>query len=646
MKSAIDEGRALEPLKASEVAFPGEEMTDEAALALVLQDTTVAEKFINGKNLPVAWDAADNLFSASVTADAWPGTNKPRSALPMPVVMEAIESVLPQAQMAFFSDPQPFLIDPKGQTTKEQARAMGHVANWALKEAKFQEETRKIIKSCFQYGNGVGKYGWARGYQSNKVYSQGAGGAVDTQLKSTEISCPTFEFVDLRNLLVDSATRSHDITTARFVEYQKFIDASELDSLRDDYDNVPTREQLALILAEQAERTKDSMQASKVPSQRAQQAELSTAQSSADPLKQNLELLEYWTKDRVITVLQRCIVLRNEPNEFGELPFRSCAFIDVLNAFYGFGISRLLAGEQGFQVGVANLWVDSLSLRLNPMFHRKGGIGQQSQSILAAPGRVVNDSGDLEPLQIQSITEEAQAALSSSDARAAKRIGANFGPEMPTQAMRTAEGVQAFTAGVQVRLQYFVENFATLVFIPVIEAVIQLCKDNLTPEQVKTILSDADSTAFVGDIMTIYNGKYNIQVLSSTKLAARRAMAQLLPLLFQMVQADPVQQSLQVQNKKIDYAQFIQTAVDLTGFPADDLIVDMTPEDQQRAVAQNQALVKAQAGQQQQAQKHQDDLELEQAKGDARAGVAVVKHVLDGSKPEEPAKPLATQQPK
>jgi hypothetical protein len=44
---------------------------------------------------------------------------------------------------------------------------------------------------------------------------------------------------------------------------------------------------------------------------------------------------------------------------------------------------------------------------------------------------------------------------------------------------------------------------------------------------------------------------------------------------------------------------------------------------------------------------HQNDLELESAKGDVRAGIQVVKHVLDQSAAEnEPEKPLATRSSK
>jgi hypothetical protein len=246
---------------------------------------------------------------------------------------------------------------------------------------------------------------------------------------------------------------------------QKYVTANDLDEMRDDptYKNVPTRAQLKELLAAKSEPGVDSMAATKVASFRQNQAEKQDLETSSDPLEQPLEILERWTEDRVIVTLQRKICLRNDENENDEIPLRSCAFIDVLNAFFGLGIGALLKGEQSLQTGVVNKWLDSLDLTLSPSFHRKKGVGPSAQNIGVAPGKVVNDDGELAPLAVQSVTAEALQAIQISESRGRRRVGANFGPDMPTQAMRTAEGVNEFTAGIQVRTQYFIELFAEMV---------------------------------------------------------------------------------------------------------------------------------------------------------------------------------------
>jgi hypothetical protein len=153
--------------------------------------------------------------------------------------------------------------------------------------------------------------------------------------------------------------------------------------------------------------------------------------------------------------------------------------------------------------------------------------------------------------------------------------------------MRTAEGVQAFTSGVSGRLQYFIEQFSDLVFIPALEMIIDMCKAHLKPSQINQILTDEDGAAYNGDILDVYNGNYSLDVLSSTKLAARRAMANLIPMFIQLFSAEPVQDSLAYQNKKVNYAELVEQTFDLIGWDASQIIVDMTHEDQQRASSAN-----------------------------------------------------------
>jgi len=642
LKQSIDEGRALEPILAKDTAFPGQSLEDINAMKIVVQCAEIGEKYLQSKTLTTEWNTDDDLYRAYVTPRNWPNSNTPRSNISMPLILETIETIMPQTHLAFFSDPQPFLLDPKGRTSAAAARATSKLVAWSMDVSDFEEEIRKMEKSTMQYGQCIGKWGWKIAKVRKKKYSRAEDGQVAMKEDDADIAHPTFEAIDLRNVIVDPATRSHDIRKSGWRVHQKYIDATGLDDLRNDgtYKNVPTRDELNTILAEQAEATRDSLIAGKIQTWRENQAERQGVSTSPDPLKQPLEILEYEDNDRIITVLQRAIVIRNDENEEHCSHYVSVAFIDVLNAFYGFGVAKLLEGEQRLQAGVANLYVDSLSLKLNPTWQRKGGIGAKSQNITVGPGKVVSQDGELIPLPMESISAEAMNALQASEARAARRVGANFGQNMPTQAMRTAEGVQDFTSGVQVRLQYFVNNFARMVYLPVVEAFIGLCKDNLTPEQLNSILTDEEGKAYEGDVLEVYNGNYSVGVLSSTKLAGRRAMQAMIPLMMQMLGQPALVSLLNVQGKKFDFVEFFNEVFDISGWPSTDLIVDMTPEDMQRMQQSNPAAVKAQADQQKQTVQHQNDLEKIQAKGEASAGVQVIRHVLSES--AAPAKPLAT----
>ncbi len=71
--------------------------------------------------------------------------------------------------------------------------------------------------------------------------------------------------------------------------------------------------------------------------------------------------------------------------------------------------------------------------------------------------------------------------------------------------------------------------------------------------------------------------------------------------------------------------------------------VDATPQDIQRYMQLQPGAQAAQAKAQQGAQDHQNALDLEEHKGTVRAGVQVVKHILDESKQANQLEPLAVQ---
>lgn len=622
-----------------QVAWSDEQMADMAALQMVLGDVQKAEAFIQSKNMTIDWENFDNLYRGIVNKKTWPGTDNASASLSMPVILEAVEKVLPAIHLAFFSDKQPFILTPRGKTSQGAARANANLLKWATKMSGFKEEIRKTLKSCLLYGFCASRWGWCVDSKTEADYSfdETNKAKVSRTPKKQQTSYPTFENVELRNILFDPSLREQDCRKGRYVIAQCFTDAEGLDDLREDesYQNIPSRADLVKILAAAAEPTTDTLKGSKQISWRDNQAAPQDSTQSVDPLKQPLELLEYVTDDRIITVLQRVIVIRNEANEFDSKTFLSCAFIDVPGAMYGFGIGKLLTGEQLLQTSVVNKWIDSLALALNPAFTEQKGLGAGAQQVKVGPGKILTSVGTLTQIKIDPMTTEALNAISSSELRATRRVGANGGDNMPTQALRTAEGVNSFNQGIVDKLQYFIEIFSDMVFIPALESFLEMCKRNLQPEEINAILSDEDGKAYQGSILDVYNGKVNIEVLSSTKLAARRAAANLVPMIIQLVQAQSVMDSLTAQGKKFDFTEFLKETVDLAGWDINSLVVEADQQDIARHMAMQPGAQKAAGEMQLLDKQHQDKLSEIEATGLMRSGVDVVKHTLDGSKPEK-----------
>ena len=632
LPTAIDVGVAENPILPGEVRTADEAWDDTTALGIVLQDAESAIAYLQSKALvPVGVEGADNVYRAYSNPRQWPN-GKPKASLSMPVALVAIEKILPALYMSLFAQgkKQPFLVTPIGKTKPEAARAQASLLSWAMKQAKLKEEMRLCLKGALQYGLTVGCWGWESKTQRKKTYTRKDGKMVG-EWKDEDIEIPSFEWCNPREILVDPTLARQDVQSgAKFIIKQRFTDGYGLADFRDNpaYKNVPTDDELANFLANGSEPTEDTLAAQKQLVWREFQAQLNSEKSSKDPMAQPLEILEYTTKDRVVTVLQRKLVIRNDANEFGRLNYQSCAYIDVLGSAWGFGICKLLAGEQRLQTGVVNSWIDSLALTLNPVYLETKGIGPGTQSVPTAPGKVITTSGEMKPLITPDVTRPAMEALTASNERANEKAGSNSGAGMAPSVSRTAEGVQAFTSDVVQRLQYFLEQFINLVYIPTLEAFLMIMKDHLTIDQVNSILTAEEGKAYEGDIADVYNAEVDVDVVAGANMMARFAASQLAPMVIQLVSAGPVADQLEVAGKKFAYDEFLTETLDMMGWDVNNLVVDMTPADLQRLQQKNAAVTKVQGDLALQGQKHQDNLSEIDAKASGQAGVAVVRQLL------------------
>ncbi len=631
LKSAVDLNAALAPIQSDEVQFEGE-WSDETALGIVVADVNAAIAYEQAKSFTTSLEVADDLVRGYVRVRPWPNSDKPRSALSMPVVLEAIEKIMPRLHLSLWgSGKDPFLVEPVGKTKKEAAQAWQSILRWASKVSNFKEGSRLTMKNILQYGWGGGTYGWiSQEIEKAKYKKEGSKVVRDTEAKAEVMAQPTYEAFNIRNVGFDPSCPSQDPRGCRFWYKRIVVNGYQLDDFRDDdtYKNIPSREELATILALKEEPAKDSAIALKPNQTRELQAQQDSLPASKDPLMSPLEIIEYRTEDRVVAVLQQRIVIRNEVNEDG-LCVVGCAFIDVLNSLFGFGISRLLNGEQRLQTGVVNTYVDSLALVLNPAYQQtKSTTGNGQQNISIGPGKVVTVEGELKPLVTTDVSETAERAIEASSNRAYRRIGAEGATNAPTQALRTGSGVQAFQTDITQGLQYFMEQYVDLVFIPVLKGWLGQCKSYLQPEDIDRILTDETGKAYVGDHLDIYNGDFKMDIISGVKLTVKQAAAQTAPLILQLLQNSAVQDSLQVQAKKFDYATFAEEYMELQGWDIDQLFVAMTPDDLKRAQEQNQAISRANGQLQLQQQKHSDDLDTVDKKSADQATIAVLRSHL------------------
>lgn len=632
LPQAIDPGEQQTPILPEEVKPAGEPWDDETALGIVLSDVSSTLSYYQSKGLtPLGVENADDLVRGYVRPRQWPD-GKPRANLSMHVSLQAIEKIMPSLFLSLFPPTRkmPFIVEAVGKTTPAAARANASLLWWAMKRSDLKEEMRVSLKTALTYGPVFGVWGWETKTVRKKVYAKSSDGKMRGTLKEIDWECPKYECVDPRYFGYDPALRRQDVRKGRFYFRQIMTNGYSLDDLRKDpsYKNIPTNEELAEILSRKEEPTEDSLKDNKRAVWREFQAKLDSEDVSKDPMMHPLEIIEYVTDDRVVSILQRRITIRNEENEFGRSNAVSCSFVDVLGSCWGFGIPKLIAGEQRLQQGVINTWIDSLALVLNPTYQLLKGVGPGTQNIPVSPGKVITESGELKPLVTPDVTGPAMEAITTSDMRANEKVGANGGANMPTGAMRTAQGVQAFAGDVIQKLQYFLEQFINLVYVPVLEAYLEVMHDHLTEEQVNEILTAEEGKAYQGDITEVYNAELRVDVIAGANMLAKFAAAQLMPLVLQLVTAGPVSEQFEVQAKKFNFVEFVSEGVDMMGWDLEHLIEDMTDEDKQRVKDKNAALQRVQGAMALQQQKAGDALNQIDAKASGQAGVSYVREIL------------------
>src|SRR5271166_1986792 len=202
LKQAIPLGTAYAPLDAKDVEIK-DPWRDEVALGIVIADIDAAIAYEQAKAFVTSIEVADDLIRGYVRVRPWPNTDKPRSALSMPVVLEAVEKIMPFLHLSIFgSGKDPFEVTAIGQSKPSAAKAWQTLLKWSIKVSDFKEGSRLTMKNILQYGFGAGFHGWENEEIVRKKYrktTDGKGVERDKDKEKSEvIAKPTYEAANLR----------------------------------------------------------------------------------------------------------------------------------------------------------------------------------------------------------------------------------------------------------------------------------------------------------------------------------------------------------------------------------------------------------------------------------------------------------------
>lgn len=207
---------------------------------------------------------------------------------------------------------------------------------------------------------------------------------------------PKVELVDVFDLFPDlGATRFED---CRFVIHRKFMSIEELE------------ERAKAGVYKNVSKIKGGAGADNERS--SPRLELSEDDYEDNEFNRDVEILEYWTPDRVVTLANREVILRDEENPFHDskghtrYPFVFTPFTPIPLELFGIGLIESVEGLQNELNCKRNQRLDNVNLILNRMWLVQRGTIDDMRQLRSRPGGVifVNDLTGIRALEPIDVT--------------------------------------------------------------------------------------------------------------------------------------------------------------------------------------------------------------------------------------------------
>jgi hypothetical protein len=536
-----------EPLKVGLQAI-----AEDYALSVVKQTFWNYERF-RQQNHDNRWATHDALYFGWVPQKVWEGTNIPRSSLGMPITFGQIETSYPKIVQSLFRGADWFDVTPEPGGSAQEAHGIQSHLLYSL------EHVPKNYSN-----NGKTEIALA----TRQILLHGNGGiAIEYDPVAGH---PVVEWVDLRDFYVDSACSVPSIDAARSIIRRKIMTLDALEELRSDKRmKIPDKAVLAHMarngaLATFGDRTKQISEA-----YRGVQYNPNQERWSPVPNERNIEVLIYYSKYRIIWVLNREWVAYNEPNPYGFIPFCFAPCFPVIGRFYAMSFADILESKQRYIEALLNGHLDEVSLAIAPPRVRKRGSVLTPAQQRWHPGNIQeadDPAKDVNVLYPQRITQGVMEDVAFIEASAEKLTGANSviqGVPKPGNANRSATGMSLQNAGGTSRLWTIVKNIEDYLIVPMLYKMYRMTQMHTIPGQLLPALGKEGQVVQVG--ADAFRAPCRFRMSAASEMLTQEKLSQIVPFISQYIMAGPFIQALQGQGQTVDFTVFSQMIQDATG---------------------------------------------------------------------------------
>ena len=315
-----------------------------------------------------------------------------RSNVGIPLAFEWIEVVRSRLFDIHFGK-RPY-VRTKGREPNDDlgARVLEHYQNYQYEIADYRNLGYDLLTQTLIYGTGIAKVFW-KFEEQNKMVNEPIfpgfpeAGSVPKERKVTTYDNIGFDLVDVFDFFVDP--EATNIEDAEWVAHKTRRTLSYLKEMEDRgiYKNIKEVQQ------GMEEDQKEGGTETEVHKQ--ERLNIEGHLADKNNMLKPIEIIEYWTNEKVVTIANSTIVIRDQKNPYkhGRKPFIASKVISTPHEFYGIGLIEAGAPSAKVMESLLNNGLDNINFSTSPMI----GIDStriDDTELITRPGGFFHTTGD------------------------------------------------------------------------------------------------------------------------------------------------------------------------------------------------------------------------------------------------------------